>query len=333
MIPLDLRPEGPAGRLLRAAWQPVARSLDLAPSGLLPLRCLGDDWLLWRTEGGAAVLSAARCPHRGTRLSLGRVRGAALECHHHGLCYDARTGGAGQGPPLPLRPVEERGGLVFGWFGADPPAPFPDIPELDGPLRCLPPERWPCTFFARLQNSLDVAHIAAAHRRSGLAALLAQGWTARVEPEPGGFQLHIEAGAPELRPVRFQMPNRLEFDAPLSPALGWRRHLVWRVPEDADHCVSFTLATLPAPEPPMAALRHPFAPTRVAEQGEALLDGRLRWEELRTDHLTEVEDYVALCGGPPGLWPAQDEPGLAALLALWGAAFAEPAAGIGPADG
>ena len=32
-------------------------------------------------------------------------------------------------------------------------------------------------------------------------------------------------------------------------------------------------------------------------------------------HLTEVEDYVALCGQGPRLWPAEDEPGLAALNA------------------
>jgi hypothetical protein len=53
------------------------------------------------------------------------------------------------------------------------------------------------------------------------------------------------------------------------------------------------------------------------------LEGRLRWEELQTEHLTEVEDYVALCGGPAREWPAEEEPGLAARHARWRDTFVE----------
>lgn len=322
MSPLEVHAKSPAGRLLRAAWQPVARSVDLPKAGILSLRVLSQDWTLWRSEDGIPVLTEAFCPHRGTRLSLGRVQGERLECHHHGICFDrfGRSNG-----PFSIRtpPLQERGGLIFAWLGEEEAAAFPPIPELLGPVRVLAPERWPCSFYSRLQNSLDIAHVAHAHRRSGLASLLSEGWESTVEEENSGFVLHLSAGGKELPTIRFVMPNRLEFFTPVSPELGWRKHIVWRVPQDAEHCISFTVASLPAPEAAPAPLARPFAPSRVAELGEALLEGQLRWEELQTEHLTEVEDYVALCGGPATLWPSEEEPGLAALWALWKSASTE----------
>lgn len=322
MSPLEVHAKSPAGRLLRAAWQPVARSVDLPKSGILPLRLLSQDWTLWRSEAGIPALAEAFCPHRGTRLSLGRVKGEQLECHHHGICFD-RFGRSKQTFSMASPPLHEQGGLIFAWLGEAAAEVFPSIPELLGPVRVLAPESWPCSFYRRIQNSLDIAHVAHAHRRSGLATLLTEGWESTVEEESSGFILHLSAGGKELPDIRFIMPNRLEFYTPVSPELGWRKHIVWRVPQEAGHCVSFTVAALPAAEAPGTPLARPFAPSRVAELGQALLEGRLRWEELQTEHLTEVEDYVALCGGPAREWPTEEEPGLAALHARWRDTFVE----------
>jgi phenylpropionate dioxygenase-like ring-hydroxylating dioxygenase large terminal subunit len=73
-------------------WHPVVACTELrdAPLGL---ELLGESVVLWREpghEGGASTVHAwaDRCPHRGARLSLGRVllhlRGARLECPYHG---------------------------------------------------------------------------------------------------------------------------------------------------------------------------------------------------------------------------------------------------------
>ncbi len=322
MSPLEVHAKSPAGRLLRAAWQPVARSIDLPKAGILALRMLSQDWTLWRSEAGIPVLAEAFCPHRGTRLSLGRVKGERLECHHHGICFDT-FGWSNETFSMRSPPLQEQGGLIFAWLGEEEAAALPPIPELQGPVRVLAPESWPCSFYSRIQNSLDIRHVAHAHRRSGLATLLSEGWESKVEEEDSGFVLHLSAGGKELPKIRFVMPNRLEFFTPVSPELGWRKHIVWRVPQDAVHCVSFTVASLPAAEAPAAPLARPFAPSQIAELGEALLEGRLQWEELKTEHLTEVEDYVALCGGPATLWPSEEEPGLAALHARWRGAFPE----------
>ena len=69
-------------------WHPVLAA-DALPAGEpRAARLLGDDLVLWRDANGAPQAWADRCPHRGTRLSLGRVvqgaDGARLECPYHG---------------------------------------------------------------------------------------------------------------------------------------------------------------------------------------------------------------------------------------------------------
>ena len=73
-------------------WHPVIASTQVrdAPVGI---ELLGEAVVLWREpghDGGHGVVHAwaDRCPHRGAKLSLGRVlhhlRGARLECPYHG---------------------------------------------------------------------------------------------------------------------------------------------------------------------------------------------------------------------------------------------------------
>ena len=64
-------------------WHPVAEAtaLGAAPLGVL---LLSEAIVLWRDAQGAPRAFADRCPHRGTRLSLGRVCEGRLECAYHG---------------------------------------------------------------------------------------------------------------------------------------------------------------------------------------------------------------------------------------------------------
>jgi phenylpropionate dioxygenase-like ring-hydroxylating dioxygenase large terminal subunit len=62
-------------------WQPVCAEADLGDAPLA-LRALGVDLVLWR-HGDAVAAFDDRCPHRGARLSLGRVVGDALQCAYH----------------------------------------------------------------------------------------------------------------------------------------------------------------------------------------------------------------------------------------------------------
>jgi phenylpropionate dioxygenase-like ring-hydroxylating dioxygenase large terminal subunit len=82
-----------------ALWHPVA-SLPEIGGAPLAVRLLERDLVLWRGDAGDVHAWADRCPHRGTRLSMGRLTGGGLECGYHGWQFDP----AGQCVAIPALP-------------------------------------------------------------------------------------------------------------------------------------------------------------------------------------------------------------------------------------
>jgi len=80
-------------------WHPVALSSDVADTPVAA-RLLGRDLVLWRDRAGALRAWADQCPHRGAKLSLGRVQDGRLECPYHGWQFEA-SGRCVQVPALP----------------------------------------------------------------------------------------------------------------------------------------------------------------------------------------------------------------------------------------
>ena len=74
--------------LLLNDWHPVARSTQVAIGALLAADLLETRVVLWRDSGGVLHAWEDRCPHRGTRLSMGALRDDTLH-----LGY--RSGGVG----------------------------------------------------------------------------------------------------------------------------------------------------------------------------------------------------------------------------------------------
>ncbi len=73
----------------RALWHPVARLDQIPADAPLAVRLLGVDLVLWRDAAGGVQALLDRCPHRGTRLSLGRVVEGHVECPYHGWQFAA----------------------------------------------------------------------------------------------------------------------------------------------------------------------------------------------------------------------------------------------------
>ncbi len=85
--------------MIEQHWHPVAREVDVH-SAPLGVSLLGQDWVLWRDAQGQLLAAPDQCPHRGARLSLGRVQAGQLECPYHGWRFDSH-GQCTQVPALP----------------------------------------------------------------------------------------------------------------------------------------------------------------------------------------------------------------------------------------
>lgn len=72
----------------KSFWHPVGMLGGLA-GGPHAVVVLGEDLVLWQAPGGTYQAWADRCPHRGTKLTLGHVVDGRLECAYHGWQFDA----------------------------------------------------------------------------------------------------------------------------------------------------------------------------------------------------------------------------------------------------
>jgi phenylpropionate dioxygenase-like ring-hydroxylating dioxygenase large terminal subunit len=163
----------------RELWHPVI-AVDALPLGApLAVRLLGDDIVLWRDVHGAPHAWADRCPHRGTKLSLGRLLpdGSGLECPYHGWQFD-RSGQCVVIPALPaFKPppthhacafeAREAYGLLWARMSTGAAnAPLPSFAaEDDASLRKLTGGPYVVEASAPriVENFLDMAHFGFVH--------------------------------------------------------------------------------------------------------------------------------------------------------------------------
>ncbi|HEY4351264.1 MAG TPA: aromatic ring-hydroxylating dioxygenase subunit alpha [Paraburkholderia sp.] len=108
-------------------WYPVAASREVGDGRIVQSFLDGHELALWRSADGVAHAWENRCPHRGTRFSLGWIDGDTLSCAYHGW----RFGKDGACTYIPAKPklspprsacaktyaVREEGGLIWATLG------------------------------------------------------------------------------------------------------------------------------------------------------------------------------------------------------------------------
>lgn len=153
-------------------WWPLALN-DALGSEPLAVRLLDQSLVLWRDAQGQPVLMTDQCPHRGARLSLGKVQGNDIECAYHGWRFDPQGACVGV-PALPgfqppeahkacRHPVMEQHGLLWGAVGDAAYAP-PALPELPQRRLIYGPFDVATSAPRAVENFLDTAHFAFVHR-------------------------------------------------------------------------------------------------------------------------------------------------------------------------
>jgi phenylpropionate dioxygenase-like ring-hydroxylating dioxygenase large terminal subunit len=183
-----------------------------------------------------------RCPHRGAKLSLGRVEGAALTCWYHGWSFDS----SGQCISIPSEggqcslagevkvrsyPAEEHGGVVFAYMSSDgrePHMPCPNPVELESPewSGFIVHHVWErCSWLRVIDNLTDPVHGTFLH--SG-AYSLGKGARHNIEmvledlpDHSAGFLVaRKNQRGVDLDAIEYHFPNWIRTDIPYPPAGG-----------------------------------------------------------------------------------------------------------------
>jgi len=168
---------------LRNCWYVASLSREV---GRQPraVRLLDEPVVLYRRQDGSPVALEDACPHRKLPLSMGRIKGDAIECGYHGLTFD----GCGTCIDAPTQeripamakvrsyPVRDRYGLLWIWMGQPELAehtPVLQIDKHDHPdwhmtagdsLSCK------CHYLWLVDNLLDPSHVAWVHRSTFAAS-------------------------------------------------------------------------------------------------------------------------------------------------------------------
>jgi 5,5'-dehydrodivanillate O-demethylase oxygenase subunit len=220
-------PGTPMGNLLRRYWHPVATTTELAREAVLPVRLLGEDLALYRTEQGALGLVAERCAHRGASLAYGIPEEDGLRCPYHGWKYSA-TGACLEQPAeppdstfhhrvhIPAYPVQELGGFIWAYLGPEPVPLLPryDLLVLEHLEREIGWTELPCNWLQIMENSMDPVHLEYLHTRYFNYLLRQQGKKPAIEQRH-----HVKIG---FDVFEFGITKRRLLDGETEEAEGWR---------------------------------------------------------------------------------------------------------------
>jgi 5,5'-dehydrodivanillate O-demethylase len=162
----------PTGRWLRRYWWPIGATTELEKEPVQPIRLMGENLTLFKSEAGEIGLIGERCAHRAISLAYGIPQQNGLRCAYHGWTYD--TQGRVVDMPfepacLPLKitayPVQELGWLIWAYLGPEPTPLLPRWEALvrDDLARNLRFKHLPCNWVQCMDNSADPVHFEHLH--------------------------------------------------------------------------------------------------------------------------------------------------------------------------
>jgi len=163
--------------MIRNQWYVVLESKEV-PRKPIGVSRMGEKLVFWRSTNGKVNCAVDRCPHRGVKLSIGKLENDHLQCPFHGFEYDAdgrcvyipANGKGGRIPEsLKLRnyPAYEAHGFIWIWWGEAPPEklePPMFFDNIDDTLvYASKPDHWEAHYSRVIENQLDVVHLPFVH--------------------------------------------------------------------------------------------------------------------------------------------------------------------------
>jgi 5,5'-dehydrodivanillate O-demethylase oxygenase subunit len=305
-----------AGRYWRRFWNPVYCASDLPAGKARPITILGEEFTLYRGASGKAQVVAARCAHRGTRLSVGWVEVDCIRCRYHGWRFEASgqcVEQPGEDPAFARKvrirsyPTEEYLGLIFAYLGDEPAPPLPRYSTFEVPGVLEVRARFHLyNYFNSLENAVDPAHVEFAHRQStfDLTGGVIGVPRVHVTESPWGVSVGGErpGGKTRVTQIGFPAINYIK-GTPNEAGGSWSEAMFWRVPVDDLHHFTFNAAVVPVTGADAeryrarrsAQLRESNAATH--EVATRILAGELTIEDVEDrTHIVSLQDEVTQRG-------------------------------------
>ena len=317
---VEVGPGTPMGNFLRTFWHPVAVARELADGSATPIRIMGEDLTLYRGTSGRPYIVAHRCPHRSTVLHVGWIEDDTIRCRYHGWRFD----GTGQCVEMPAEdasfppkvkilnyPARDYAGLVFAYMGDGEPPLFPRKAELerDYGVAWSSMQIWPCSWFQRIENSMDAVHVSFVHQETKFGeALSYKVPTLAYKETEWGLKQIATRSADNVRVSEFSIPNCNHIVVPTRPAghtgeepLPWTNIFNWFVPVDDTHTAFFTARQAPISGPDAAEFESLIAAAdsyNPADHEETLFQGNLPGDGIgeTATGLVNAQDYIAQVG-------------------------------------
>ena len=166
------------GDVLPRAWYYACRASDLPRRGVRALELGNQRLVLFRAEDGSLGCLDAFCPHMGTDLAMGTVKGGSLRCMFHHWRFDAegacvhrpcdRHGGTEDAARVRTRAwaVTERYEALWVFPDATPDTPLMEFEPLRGrdvvvAFDALNTSNSP--YHVSMVNGLDMQHLSTVH--------------------------------------------------------------------------------------------------------------------------------------------------------------------------
>ena len=182
---------------------------------------LDEPVVFYRSEAGAAVAVAGRCPHRRFPMVKGNLIGDDLQCSYHGWTFDcsgacvnipSQENYVPNGFKIRTYPVVEKWQWLWVWMGDPELADTASIP--DHRALHLEESEWEASvggveplagrFQLMSENVLDLTHVTFIHSATiGTAGIV----SAPIQVEDRGRYLHSQRTVSEPQPTPFHTKN------------------------------------------------------------------------------------------------------------------------------
>ncbi|MBC7659859.1 MAG: aromatic ring-hydroxylating dioxygenase subunit alpha [Chitinophagaceae bacterium] len=166
--------------VIAQGWFFVGKSRNLKPGKIMPFVIHGHRLAVFRGTSGQVIALDAYCPHMGTDLTIGKVKGDSIECYFHHWRFDA-DGACVDIPCLKERESEsippmaktssyavcERYGSIWVYPAKKAPNPvaeFPDYAGLELDVWLASKETVTCHQHVAMINGLDAQHLKTVHK-------------------------------------------------------------------------------------------------------------------------------------------------------------------------